>query len=86
MPRKPRHYPPRIPAHVVQRGNNHEDGFSANADYRVYLEGLDFACAEFACASYACAASGCAMSTAIQTVRMHFMGGYPQAPTTEFRG
>lgn len=40
MPRKQRMYMPGIPAHVVQRGNNREPCFFAEADYRFYLDAL----------------------------------------------
>lgn len=40
MPRKPRMYLPGVPAHVVQRGNNRNACFFADADYRHYLECL----------------------------------------------
>lgn len=37
MSRKPRMYLPGIPAHIVQRGNNRNDCFFAEEDYRYYL-------------------------------------------------
>lgn len=40
MPRKPRMYLPDVPAHVVQRGNNHAACFFHAADYRFYLAAL----------------------------------------------
>lgn len=38
MPRKPRFALPGVPQHVIQRGNNREPCFYAEADYRRYLE------------------------------------------------
>lgn len=40
MPRKPRMYLPGLPAHIVQRGNNHEPCFFSEDDYRFYLDRL----------------------------------------------
>lgn len=40
MPRKTRMYVPGVPAHVVQRGNNREPCFFAQADYGFYLSAL----------------------------------------------
>ena len=40
MPRKPRFHLPGIPQHVVQRGNNRQACFFAEADYLYYLEAL----------------------------------------------
>ena len=40
MPRKPRFQLPGIPQHIVQRGNNRDPCFFAEADYRRYLEDL----------------------------------------------
>lgn len=40
MPRKPRMYLPGVPAHLVQRGNNHGACFFGDEDYRHYLEKL----------------------------------------------
>ena len=36
MPRKSRSYLPGTPAHIVQRGNNREPVFFAEADYSAY--------------------------------------------------
>ena len=44
MPRKPRVYIPGIPCHVIQRGNNRDACFFAEADYRFYLDRLQDAC------------------------------------------
>ncbi len=40
MPRKPRFYLPGVPAHIVQRGNDRQRAFFAEADYTAYLEWL----------------------------------------------
>jgi len=47
MPRKPRMYLPGIPAHVVQRGNNHDACFFADDDYQYYLEVLGQGCRRY---------------------------------------
>jgi len=40
MPRKPRIQLPGVPQHVIQRGNNREPCFYAEADYLCYLDSL----------------------------------------------
>lgn len=37
MPRKPRMYLPKVPCHVVHRGNNRQAAFFTDDDYRFYL-------------------------------------------------
>ncbi|MGL1959563.1 MAG: transposase, partial [Colwellia sp.] len=44
MPRKPRHFIPNIPCHVISRGNNRNVCFFADDDYLFYLECLSDAC------------------------------------------
>ena len=53
MPRKPRHYLPGIPAHVIQRGNNRQPCFFCEDDYRFYLECLGDASVRYGCAIHA---------------------------------
>lgn len=50
MARKPRFGLPAVPQHVIQRGNNREPCFFAEADYQFYLE-----CARDAAERYHCA-------------------------------
>ena len=40
MPRRPRIILPRIPLHIIQRGNNRQPCFIAEEDYHAYLEWL----------------------------------------------
>ena len=40
MPRKPRHYLPNMPYHVVQRGNNRQPCFFCHDDYAFYMDVL----------------------------------------------
>ncbi len=40
MPRRPRFALTDFPLHVVQRGNDRQPCFFAEADYRVYLQAL----------------------------------------------
>ncbi|WP_174764255.1 transposase, partial [Andreprevotia sp. IGB-42] len=40
MPRRARVYPPGVPLHLIQRGNNRQACFFADEDYLVYLEWL----------------------------------------------
>ena len=40
MARLPRFFVPGYPLHVIQRGNNGEAVFGADADYSLYLEWL----------------------------------------------
>lgn len=53
MPRKPRFTLPGIPQHVIQRGNNREPCFLAEADYRCYLEDLQATAEKSACRIHA---------------------------------
>jgi len=47
MPRKPRFQLPGVPQHVVQRGNNRQACFFAEADYLYYLDALANAARKF---------------------------------------
>ena len=47
MPRKPRFHLPGVPQHVVQRGNNRQACFFAEADYLYYLDALRTAADKF---------------------------------------
>jgi hypothetical protein len=38
MPRKPCFYPPGVPVHVVQRGNDRKPVYFDKSDYNAYLE------------------------------------------------
>lgn len=49
MPRKPRFNLPGLPQHIIQRGNNRQACFFAEADYHFYL-----ACVQEAAAKYHC--------------------------------
>jgi putative transposase len=40
MPRKPRMYLPRVPCHIIQRGNNRAACFFTDQDYQFYLDCL----------------------------------------------
>ncbi len=53
MARKPRYYLADVPCHVIQRGNNREPCFFAEADYRYYLECLTDACRKYGCSVHA---------------------------------
>ena len=53
MPRKPRFTLPGVPQHIVQRGNNREPCFLAEADYRRYLDDLREAASKFNCRIHA---------------------------------
>jgi len=53
MARKPRYYLPDVPCHVIQRGNNREPCFFAEADYTYYLECLADACHRYDCSVHA---------------------------------
>ena len=50
MPRKPRFFLPRIPAHIVQRGHSREPVFFENSDYQAYLYWLKLAAERYHCA------------------------------------
>lgn len=47
MPRKPRLFVPGVPQHVVQRGNNRQQTFFDESDFRLYLDCLRLAGEEF---------------------------------------
>lgn len=49
MPRLPRYVLPGQPQHVIQRGNNRNAIFAADADYAFYMEKLVDACRRFRC-------------------------------------
>lgn len=49
MARLPRFVIPGQPQHVILRGNNRTEIFRADADYRFYLEKLQFACDKHGC-------------------------------------
>jgi len=53
MARKPRFGLPGIPQHVIQRGNNREPCFLAEADYRRYLDDLKTSADKFLCRIHA---------------------------------
>jgi putative transposase len=53
MPRKPRFYLPDIPAHIVQRGNDRQPAFFAEADYSAYLDWLAEGAQKHGCAIHA---------------------------------
>jgi putative transposase len=53
MPRKPRHYLPGVPCHVIQRGNNRAACFFDQQDYVFYLNCLDDACHRYHVAVHA---------------------------------
>jgi putative transposase len=49
MARLPRFIIPGHPQHVIVRGNNRQEIFCAEADYRFYLEKLEAACDKYQC-------------------------------------
>jgi putative transposase len=53
MPRKPRFQLPGVPQHVIQRGNNREPCFYAEADYHRYLNDLNKALRDNQCQLHA---------------------------------
>ena len=53
LPRKPRHYLPGVPAHVIQRGNNRRVCLLDQADYRTYLDYLGEAALRLGCRIHA---------------------------------
>lgn len=53
MPRRPRFRLVGVPQHVIQRGNNRQACFFAEADYGVYLDALRKACEKYACSVHA---------------------------------
>ncbi len=53
MPRKPRFFLPNIPVHATQRGNNRQAIFFDEADYKLYLNGLNVAAKKYNCQIHA---------------------------------
>jgi len=53
MARLPRYSLPGVPQHVIQRGNNRQPIFAAEADYRAYLDWLKQAAPDRALAARA---------------------------------
>ncbi len=53
MPRKPRFYLPKVPVHVVQRGNNRQNIFFNEPDYTEYLSWLKKASELYGCRVHA---------------------------------
>ena len=53
MARRPRHVIPGQAIHLIQRGNNRQAVFFANADYRLYHEVLEDAALRYGCAIHA---------------------------------
>lgn len=53
MARQPRYVLPGQPQHVIQRGNNRDVIFVAEADYRFYLDKLKDACDRMGCEVHA---------------------------------
>ncbi|WP_236860576.1 transposase [Candidatus Reidiella endopervernicosa] len=53
MPRKPRFNLVGVPQHVIQRGNNKEPCFYAEADYRRYLDDLHTSAIKYDCRIHA---------------------------------
>ena len=53
MARKPRFNLVGVPQHVIQRGNNREPCFFAEADYRLYLDSMQESAAKFGCLIHA---------------------------------
>ena len=53
MPRKTRFYIPKIPVHVVQRGNNRQEVFFQDEDYAIYLDWLETAAETSGCIVHA---------------------------------
>ena len=53
VPRRPRIILPRVPIHVIQRGNNRCACFFADADYEYYLDQLRELAERFQCAIHA---------------------------------
>ena len=53
MARRPRHLVPGQALHVIQRGNNRQAIFFADADYRFYHEALEDASRRYTCAVHA---------------------------------
>jgi putative transposase len=52
MARQPRYGLARQPRHVIQRGNNRQTTFSADVDYRFFLEKLQAAAQKHGCSIY----------------------------------
>lgn len=53
MPRKPRFYLPRVPAHVIQRGNDRQPVFFDEQDFRCYLKWLSEGARKYGCQVHA---------------------------------
>lgn len=53
MARRPRNLLPGLPQHVIQRGNNRQAVFFAEADYRLYLDLLRMSALQYGCAIHA---------------------------------
>jgi putative transposase len=53
MPRRTRLQLMEVPQHIIQRGNNRQATFSAEQDYRFYLQCLGDAVHKYDCAIYA---------------------------------
>jgi putative transposase len=70
MPRRPRLTLPSVPLHLIQRGNNRQDCFFADEDYRFYLDCL----AEYA------GATGCRIHAyVLMTNHVHLLVSADQA-------
>jgi putative transposase len=50
MPRRPRHYLPDVPCHIIQRGNNRQPCFFRERDYVSYLHWLGDSALKYGCA------------------------------------
>lgn len=53
VPRRPRYSVPRVPQHVIQRGNNRSVLFAADSDFRFYGDCLREACERYGCEVHA---------------------------------
>jgi len=53
MPRRPRIALPRVPVHIIQRGNNRSACFYADDDYELYLHHLAELGHKYGCAVHA---------------------------------
>ncbi len=53
MPRRPRITLPKVPLHLIQRGNNRQACVFAAEDYQIYLHWLEEYSAEAKCALHA---------------------------------
>lgn len=70
MPRKTRMYLPRVPAHVVQRGNNREACFFAEEDFQFYKEVFSRRVASLRCA-IACVLFDDKPCTLVNNAKLH---------------